>query len=109
MIAILGWLALSALAEEAPLVRLHPGYVTKITCPGRLLASAVGSDHAVKLEALPKELGCSVLLKPLSTLGRTNLLLETTAGSFTRILEVSPSGQRPTSRDLLIDLRGPSR
>jgi hypothetical protein len=82
------------------LVRLYPGYVTRVQCEGRLLVSAVGNDSLVRLEALPKELGCGVLLKPVSTSGRTNLILETSTGTIERVIEILPAKGAPSRRDL---------
>lgn len=69
-------------------IKIYPGYVSKIHCEGRLLVSAVGNDSMVRLEALPKDLGCGVLLKPLVSAGQTNLILETTGGTVERLIEV---------------------
>ena len=85
-------------------IRLFPGYISKITCDGKLLVSSVGNDVLIRLEPLPQTLGCAVLLKPQASSGRTNLVLETSAGSIQTTLEVrigSPSGN-----DLKIKLQG---
>ena len=68
----------------APLltILLTFGYVKKIPCEGRLYISVIGNSKLVQLEALPKELGCGVVLKPLATSGRTNLILETSTGTI---------------------------
>src|SRR5690606_26489110 len=58
-------------------LQLPVGYITKATCHGRLLISAVGDEQLVELSALPRELGCGVLLKPKVDRGKTNLILET--------------------------------
>ena len=81
---------------DAP-IRIYPGFVTKVSCEGKLLISAVGHSRAVRLEALPKELGCGVLLQPqlLDSGLRTNLILETTTGSFERLIEIG-SGEPKT-------------
>jgi hypothetical protein len=71
-------------------VRVFPGFVTKVQCEGKLLVSAVGNDLLVQLEALPKELGCGVILKPTGrATGKTNLLLETSTGTIDQELEVT--------------------
>ena len=79
----------------ASLIHLYPGYVTKVACEGRLLVSAVGNDQLVVLSALPKELGCGVLLKPVGAAGRTNLLLETSTGAVSRVIEIGPGKTAP--------------
>jgi hypothetical protein len=88
-------------------IHLYPGYVTKVECEGKLLVSAIGNDRAVMLAALPKELGCGVLLKPLATSGRTNLILETSTGTVERVVEVSsPTKVSPTTRELFYQVNG---
>ena len=69
-------------------LRLKIGFVHKVLCSGRLYVSAVGNDSLVRLEALPKELGCAVILKPTGIIGSTNLILETSTGTIERKLEV---------------------
>jgi hypothetical protein len=64
------------------------GYVTKIRCEGKLLISAIGEQGLFTLEALPQNIGCGVLLKPLAKSGRTNLVLETSTGSINVLLEI---------------------
>lgn len=88
------------------LIRLFPGYVTRVQCEGKLLLSAVGNENFVRLEALPKELGCGVLLKPLSGAGRTNLILETSTGTIERVIEVVPAKAEPGHRELHFRLQG---
>jgi len=79
---LLVFISLEAWAAPLPL-RIFPGFVTKVQCEGRLLVSAVGNDALVQLEALPKELGCGVILKPTGRgLGKTNLILETSTGTI---------------------------
>ena len=75
---------------SAAAIALAFGFVTKITCEGRLLVSAVGNDAIVQVEALPKDVGCGVLIKPLIKSGTTNLILETSLGTITRTIEVKP-------------------
>ena len=71
-------------ASTDEVIHLKVGFVQKITCKGRLYISAVGNENLVRLEALPKELGCGVVLKPVGKVGVTNLILETSAGSLTQ-------------------------
>ena len=68
-------------------LKLRVGFVQKVSCSGKLYVSAVGNDSLVRLEALPKELGCAVILKPTGLYGRTNLILETSTGTVVKILE----------------------
>ncbi|MCC7441303.1 MAG: hypothetical protein IT285_06710 [Bdellovibrionales bacterium] len=110
-IGVLG-MCLSAVssADTVPAIRLYPGYVKRVRCEGRLLVSSVGSDTLVRLEALPKELGCAVLLKPLTQSGRTNLILETSTGTIERILEIRHGGEIPaTAADLSESLKAGAR
>lgn len=74
-----------------PTIVLRPGFITKVRCQGRLLISAIGNDELVQLEALPKEIGCAVLLKPKSRSGQTNLYLETSAETVERAVVVERS------------------
>ena len=87
-------------------MRLFAGYLTQIRCEGRLLVSAIGDDHLVRLEALPKDLGCGVLLKPASASGRTNLILETSTGTIRKILVIEGGTSRPNEHDLQFFLKG---
>lgn len=84
-------------------ILVYQGYLTKLQCEGRLLVSAIGNEALIRLEALPKELGCGVLLKPRSSSGRTNLFLETTTGSLSRIIEISSLG-KPSPLELNLKL-----
>ena len=92
-------------APVAPPLRLHPGYVYKLICSGKLLVSAVGNENLVRLEAIPREIGCGALLKPVAPSGATNLILETSTGTVARAIEVVPSSTRPDARDLEITLQ----
>ena len=83
------WLLLIP-SNVAAAIKLHPGFIYKFKCEGRLLVSAVGNDSLLRIEALPKESGCAVLVKPKATRGITNIYLETSSGTVTRVLEVSP-------------------
>ena len=83
---ILGFLSVAHADENT--IQLKLGFVQKIPCTGKLFISAVGNDNLVRLEALPKELGCAVILKPTGLLGKTNLILETSTGTVIRALEV---------------------
>jgi len=75
---------------SADALRLQVGYVYRLRCEGRLLVSAVGNDQLLRLEALPRELGCGAILKPLQASGRTNLVLETSSGTLVRSVELLP-------------------
>ncbi len=88
----------------APPVKIYPGFVSKLRCEGRLYVSAIGNDRLVQLDALPKEMGCAVLLKTLAGEGQTNLVLETSTGTILRIVEIVPS-VIPSSGLLEIQLR----
>jgi|GEM_PF-1463873 len=88
MIAI-GALSFSVNASAAENVILPFGFVTKLTCKGRLLISAIGDERLFDLSALPKEIGCGVLLRPRANSGRTNLILETSGGTIHRLLTIS--------------------
>lgn len=85
-------------------VQLYFGYVTRLECIGNLKLTAIGDSKLVQLEALPKDQSCGVLLKPLAPSGRTNLLLESSAGSVLKILEISKEESRPRSQDLRLKL-----
>ncbi len=69
-------------------IKLYFGFVTKVYCEGKLLASAVGNDELIKLEPLPKEIGCGVVLKPIQKFGKSNLLIETSTGTIQVLIEV---------------------
>lgn len=103
---LLSWMS-SAQASMDPSLRLFPGFITKIRCEGRLLVSAVGDERTVRLEALPRELGCGVLLKPIGSTGRTNLLLETSTGTIRRLVSVI-AGAQPSREELEFQLKGES-
>ena len=77
-----------AAVHAADLIHLQSGFVYRIHCQGRLLVSAVGDERFLRLEALPKEMGCGALIKPLQSSGRTNLILETSAGTIVRLVEL---------------------
>ena len=106
-ILLLTLIGLPSLANEPILLR--PGFVTKVHCDGRLLVSAVGNEALVQLQALPKELGCGVLLKPLATLGESNLILETSAGTVTALVEVKAGQSPPRPGELNVELKGDGR
>jgi len=86
-------------------VQLFHGYVSKVHCAGRLLVSAVGNDALVRLEALPRELGCGILLKPVASSGASNLILETSAGTVSVLIEIQPGGRTPKATDLEFELK----
>ncbi len=99
-----------AAANEPTPIRLYSGYVTRVQCEGRLLVSAVGNDTLVRLEALPRELGCGMLLKPLTRTGRTNLVVETTSGPFERLIEIdTAAGSVPHRASLKYLIQGDAR
>ena len=75
-------------ASTDEVIHLRVGFVQKVTCKGRLYISAVGDDRLVRLEALPKELGCGVVLKPIGMVGMTNLILETSSGTMEKRIDV---------------------
>jgi len=78
---------LSALGSEMPPVRLYLGFVTRVQCVGSLKSSALGDPMLVQVEALPREMGCGLLLKPKKS-GRSNLIVITGSGNTHRIIEV---------------------
>ncbi len=90
--------------ESKPTIRLFPGYISKISCDGKLVLSAVGNESMVRLEPLPSTLGCAVLIKPSTTSGRTNIILETSAGSIKATLDIRVGSPQPS--DLEIRLKG---
>ena len=69
-------------------IHLRIGFVQKVPCKGRLYLSAVGNESLVRLEALPKEVGCGVVLKPMGRIGETNLILETSSGTVVERLTI---------------------
>lgn len=82
------------------------GFVTKVRCEGRVLASAIGNDQLVQLEPMPQAIGCGVVLKPVSKSGSTNLILETSAGTVHRTITITdPQGRVPKAADLMISVR----
>lgn len=99
-------LAGSSFAATTNPIVLYAGYLTKLRCEGKLLISAVGDPKLLVLEALPAQVGCGVLIKPLARTGRTNLALETTTGSISIILEIVPAPGRVTSAQLDLKVRG---
>ena len=46
------------------------------------------------LEALPQNLGCGVILKPLRP-GSTNMILETSTGTIERLISVEDGAGKP--------------
>ena len=64
------------------------GFVSKVRCEGGSWLS-IGNPALVQLEALPKEIGCGVLLRPLGMDGSTNLILETSVGTIRALVDVS--------------------
>lgn len=94
-------LLLSGTASASSVLPLPIGYVTKVTCNGRLLISAIGNDRLVELSALPRELGCGALLKPRADRGKTNLVLETTSGTVIQLIEITNSPPRALAVELM--------
>ncbi len=84
MLILMMVLVSNTFAASSEVIHLKAGFVHKLSCEGKLFISAIGNDAIVRLEALPKELGCGVILKPIVASGRTNLILETSTGSTER-------------------------
>lgn len=82
---------------------LYSGYLTKLSCSGKLLAASAGNTRIVQIEALPKDLGCGVLIKPLAPEGRTNLFIEASTGTYQLILEIDGS-KKPSFKNLQAEL-----
>ena len=99
------FLALLSFSASEKTITLYNGYLTKLSCEGKLLISAVGDQKLVALEALPNQVGCGVLIKPLVQSGRTNLALETTTGSVSVILEIAQPNQKVNSSQLDLKVR----
>lgn len=78
-------MSIPAFAKET--IQLRQGFLKKVECKGRLYASGVGDETIVEMEALPSNIGCGVILKPVRT-GSTNLILETSTGTFEKTLGV---------------------
>ena len=87
-------LGLTARASTPPTLILYSGLVTKVRCEGKLLISAIGEPNLVALDALPANVGCGVLLKPLAKQGRTNLILETSTGTIATLVEIVSANGR---------------
>jgi hypothetical protein len=100
-VTCLGSWAWSKSHSHSETLSLHSGYIYRLRCEGRLLVSAVGNEQLLRLDALPRELGCGAVLKPLQSQGRTNLILETSAGTVIRTVEIRSGG---SSGDLEIGL-----
>jgi hypothetical protein len=58
------------------------------------------------MDPLPKDSGCAVLLKPLVSKGRTNLLIETSSGTSLVMVEVLPGANLKRPEDLDLRIRG---
>jgi hypothetical protein len=98
--AALAFLFLSTNALAVETVSIPFGYVTKLSCKGRLLISAIGDERLLELSALPKEIGCGVLLRPKQPGGHTNLILETSGGTIHRLLSVSKQAPQKSEIEL---------
>ncbi|MBY0472104.1 hypothetical protein K2X30_13135 [bacterium] len=96
-------------AKEVQRIHLYPGYLTKVACAGRLLASGVGNENLVRREALPKDLGCGIWLVPLVSSGSTNLILETSAGSIEVLVDVVPASRQVQIGDLKYEFKGDTK
>ncbi len=106
LLVVTGLLGVSSAIAQVQGLRLQPGYIYRVRCEGRLLVSAVGNEGLLRLEALPKELGCGAVLKPLHSTGRTNLILETSAGTVIRTVEISAqSHERPEALEIDLSRR----
>lgn len=103
MVIALFFLPAIAFAEKP--IPLSVGYVSKIICHGKLLVSAIGNDSIIELNALPRELGCGVLVRPKAEFGRTNIILETTSGTVNQVLEITKN----KTTDLEIELKESAR
>lgn len=79
-------------------LHLKQGFLKKVECKGRLYASGVGDETVVEMEALPSNIGCGVILKPMKA-GFTNLILETSTGTIEKNLTVA---SRPKSSKQII-------
>jgi hypothetical protein len=62
----------------------------RVPCKGRIYVSAIGNESNVRLEELPREFGCGVILKPLVASGQTSLILETLVGTDEKAIEIAP-------------------
>ena len=84
---------------------VYLGYLTQIHCRGRLFLSSVGNSKLLHLEAIPKEIGCGVVLQSKGQTGTTDLLLKTSTGDFHFILEIKnpPLNLRPEQLEVEIE------
>ena len=99
-------LSQAAVHAETQNLSVFYGFVTKIHCEGRVLASAIGNDQLVQLEPMPNAIGCGVVLKPVSKSGSTNIILETSSGTVHRTISIiDPQGRMPKAADLMISAR----
>jgi hypothetical protein len=103
--ALLLVFSMQAYAATYEKVTLHPGFVTKLQCRGKVLVFAIGNESLVRLEPLPNEMGCGVILKAQASSGTTNLILETSSGSYKPMIEIQ-NKTKPSSSELWIDLGG---
>jgi hypothetical protein len=98
---------LAAPRDDRKAIRVMDGFVTRIRCSGRLLASATGNPRLLLIEPVPKEMGCAVLLQSRGKVGRTNLILETTAGTLHRLVDVvAEDGRAKRVSDFESELKG---
>jgi len=96
----------SAQSDSASVIKLYPGFITKIECKGRLLLSAVGDETLVQKAGLPNEMGCGLLLKPLKESSYTNLILETSTGTIRRSVEITKAGPKQPFNESQILMEG---
>ncbi len=82
------WL-LSQISMAATPVRLRPGFVTKLNCRGKIIASSLGNSELLELQVYPKNNDCAVFLRPRRLAGETNLFIETNIESYELRLLVS--------------------
>lgn len=96
-----------AAKESSTILFMKVGMLQKVSCKGRLQVSAVGDEKKVQIEALPKSMGCAVILRPRRA-GRTNLLLETSAQSILKPIHILPEGaiRTPAVREELVNEKG---
>jgi len=86
-------------------ISVRSGFITRAHCEGRLLAAATGNPALLHIEPVPKEMGCAVLLKAEHAPGRTDLILETTAGTSHHWVEIIAAPPTRLS-DLEVDAQG---
>ena len=102
-IAVARFSSVTVSADEShSAVPIYLGYISQIHCKGRLILSSVGNPKLVNLSAIPKELGCGVLIEAQVESGTTDILLKTSTGDIHRILEILKSKNQLTASQLEI-------